>query len=127
MSGKYSSVSRRLAKFEQKLADRARREKLANCICGGTIIAVSVAPELFEGEMNRTCPVHGFRRFGELHIVNFGRVDPAEEAEGCGPRTDEIDKEQDNNLAKLNQLLEMYELREWEYLKSRNEIEEHES
>src|ERR1019366_524822 len=90
-----SSLSRRLAKVEQKLADSARREKLVNCICGDTIIAVSTAPEQFEAEMNRTCPVHGFRRFGEICAVMFGCTD--------GPETEEE--------AKLGQLLETYELR----------------
>lgn len=90
-----SSLSRRLAKVEQKLADSARREKLVNCICGDTIIAVSTAPEQFEAEMNRTCPVHGFRRFGKICAVMFGVTD--------GPETKEE--------AKLRQLLETYELR----------------
>jgi hypothetical protein len=71
MSGKYSSLSRQLATVEQKLANRARREKLANCICGDWIIVVSMAPQLFEAEMNRTCPVHGFRRFGHIHALNL--------------------------------------------------------
>ena len=62
MTRKLLSLSRQLAKVEREQADRARRKKLANCICGDPTIAVSTAPERFEAEMNRTCPVHGFRR-----------------------------------------------------------------
>jgi hypothetical protein len=127
MSGKLSSLGRRLAKVEQKLAERARREKLANCICGAAIIAVSTAPEQFEAEMNRTCPAHGFRRLGKIIPVIFGSVDAADEPETDGPDTDEVDKDQAKNQAKLKQLLETYELRFWKDCKSRVELEEHES
>lgn len=126
MTRKLLSLSRQFAKVEQKLADRARREKLADCICCDTIIAVSTAPEKFEAEMNRTCPVHEFRRLGKIIAVIFGSVDPAEEPEMFGPGTDEIDKEQAKNEAKLYQLIETYELRFWKDLKSRVELEEDE-
>jgi hypothetical protein len=122
-----SSLSRRLAKVEQKLADSARREKLVNCICGDTIIAVSTAPEQFEAEMNRTCPVHGFRRLEKIIPVIFGRVDASDEPETDGPDTDEVDKDQAKNQAKLLQLLETYELRFWKDCMSRVELEGHES
>jgi hypothetical protein len=118
MSGKYSSLSRQLAKVERKLANRARREKLANCICGGTIIALSMATEQFEAEMNRTCPVHGFRRFGHIDALIFECPDGDET---LGPPEYER-----NEPVKLEQLVKTYELRYWEDLKSRVELEEDE-
>jgi hypothetical protein len=131
MSGKLSILNRRLGKVEKQLADRARREKLTNCICGDPIIAMSTDPEKFEAEMNRTCPAHGFRRFGKIIAVIFGSVDPADEPETDGQETDEpMAEEVAKNLAKLHQLLETYELRFWKDFKSRierEELEEHES
>jgi hypothetical protein len=57
---------KRLDRLEQKLSDLIRQEELANCIC---VEYLSVATkEKFLIEMNKTCPVHGFRRFG---LVTF--------------------------------------------------------
>jgi hypothetical protein len=93
MSGKLSSLDRRLAKVEQRLTDRARRKKLANCICReGTQAAEA---EEFEVEMNRTCPVHGFRRLGKITPLVY--VNP--------------DKTFTEDSAKLLKLIETYELR----------------
>ncbi len=55
MSGKLSSLSRRLAKIEQQMADQAQRAELANCNCKhmpDVTIANTVLPEEFEAEMN---------------------------------------------------------------------------
>ena len=93
MSGKLSSLSRRLAKVEQQLADVARREELANCICRE--MTITFEAEEFEAEMNRTCLVHGFRRLGRILAVRFVNTD--------GTLTEES--------AKLHQLVETYELR----------------
>jgi hypothetical protein len=76
MSGKLSSLSRRLAKIERQLIDGARREELENCICRQLTVADPNKPEEFEAEMNETCPLHGFRRLGE---INENRVYRAEE------------------------------------------------
>ena len=117
MTRKLLSLSRQLAKVERKQADRARREKLANCICGGTIIALSLAPELFEAEMNRTCPVHGFRRFGQIAAMIFERS-PGDETIYGPPEYETMD-----DGVKLKQLLKTYELSYWKDFKSRVERE----
>ena len=61
---------RRLEKLEQKLADLARQEALANCICNRFTAANS--PKIFEAEMNRVCPAHGVRRLGLIFIPRIG-------------------------------------------------------
>lgn len=71
MAGKLPGLRRRLAKVENALAEAAEREKLADCICkvwGKSPItwACSEQPEQFEAEMNRKCPVHGFRNLGHI-------------------------------------------------------------
>jgi hypothetical protein len=74
MSGKLSSLSRRLAKVEQQRANRARRAKLFNCICRDETIVTSDRPQNFAAEMDLPCPSHGFRRLGR--IKRFTRVNP---------------------------------------------------
>jgi len=61
---------RRLEKLEQKLADLARQEALANCNCLTRTFAYST--KIFEAEMNKTCPAHGFRRLGQIYVVKVG-------------------------------------------------------
>jgi hypothetical protein len=90
MSGKLSSLSRRLAKIERQLIDGARREELENCICRQLTVADPNKPEEFEAEMNETCPLHGFRRLGEIIEIQYiGRKN-----------------------TKLDQLLEIYRARQ---------------
>jgi len=91
MSGKLSSLSRRLAKIERQLIEGARREELlANCICRQLTMVDPDKPEEFEAEMNETCPVHGFRRLGEIIELRYtGRKN-----------------------TKLDQLLEIYRARQ---------------
>jgi len=60
---------RRLEKLEQKLADLIRQEALVNCICLERLFVGS--REKFESEMNKTCPVHGFRRLGIITLVQI--------------------------------------------------------
>jgi hypothetical protein len=105
MSAKLSSVRKRLAKLEQEQADRARREELADCNCPELKSAVSflaVCPGQFEGEINTKCPVHGFRRFGEIVVMDFGTEEST----------------------KLSQLVEEYELRLAQHSQSSVEPEE---
>jgi hypothetical protein len=112
MSGKLSSLSRRLAKVEQQVAERTKREELANCICG-TSVAFTVIhdAEQFEVEMNRPCPVHGVRDLGPLvfHRPFNSDTTPSEES------------------IKLRQLLDLYELRLSQRSQSSDELEENES
>jgi hypothetical protein len=112
MSGKLSSLSRRLAKLEQQRADRAMREELANCICGTKMAfrVFSNASE-FEEEMNRTCPVHGVRRLGP--IITMGAANP--------------DGTPSEELLKLMRLMETYNLRLSQLSHSSDELEKNES
>jgi len=99
MSGRLSSLSRRLAKVEQQQADRARREELADCNCPAIKSSVSflvpIFPEALEAQLNKTCPVHGLRRFGDMVIMNFLNLDGTES----------------ERTAKLRQLIRSHELR----------------
>ena len=64
MSG---SHRKRLQRLEQKLADVLRQEALVNCICLELTFVHS--KDWLEAEMSKTCPVHGFRRFGTIMTV----------------------------------------------------------
>lgn len=90
MSGKLSSLSRRLAKVERQLIDEARREGMAGCICSAMTLADADKPEEFEAEMNEPCPAHGFRRLGMLLEV----------------------RQIGSKVAKIDQLLEIYKARQ---------------
>ena len=69
------SLETRIAKIEQELAQVEADERLNNCICDNNLVIVSAGnvPE-FRAEMDRLCPVHGFR---ELHIMHIVKVDTA--------------------------------------------------
>jgi hypothetical protein len=71
MSRKLSSISNRLAKLEQKWADRARGEDLVNCICRKVTVFYSHKPEEFEAEKNKPCPAHGVRQMGQLVQIEY--------------------------------------------------------
>jgi hypothetical protein len=88
MSGKLSSLSRRLAKVEQQAADQARRAELANCACTDLTIANPDLPEEFEAEMNLPCPAHGFRRLGRIMRIRF--LNPDDRTAVPSPRLDEL-------------------------------------
>ncbi len=75
MSGTLSSLSRRLTKLEQQLADRAKRANLASCNCSCITIADPARSEEFEAEMNLPCPAHGFRRLGRIDRQFFYNPD----------------------------------------------------
>jgi hypothetical protein len=111
MPGKFSSLNRRLAKVEQKVADRVSREELANCICCEMTVLLPEDAKEFEGEMNRTCPVHGFRRFG--HILPVVCVN--------------MDKTPHDVSAKLLRVLETYKLRLSQLSGYKVELEEDDS
>jgi len=82
MSTKLSSFSKRLAKLEQECADRVRREELEDCNCPEMKSTVSflapVFPEALEAALNKTCPVHGLRRFGPMVMLRFLKPDGTE-------------------------------------------------
>ncbi|MGD0506350.1 MAG: hypothetical protein ABSA27_01030 [Terriglobales bacterium] len=104
-----------MAKVEQQQADRARREELADCNCpelkSPVGFQVGVSPEQLEAALNEMCPVHGLRRFGRITIFNFGKPDGTE----------------NENTAKMHQLIDAHELRLSQYSQSNCEIEENES
>jgi len=65
---------KRVEKLEHKLADLIRQEALVNCICLERLFVDSREKERFLSEMNKTCPVHGFRRLGVITRVWKGPV-----------------------------------------------------
>ena len=74
MSGRLSSLERRLAKLERQLAHKALRANLVNCNCGQLLIFEDTKPEEIEAEKNKPCPVHGVRRPGMIfRVEHMGR------------------------------------------------------
>jgi hypothetical protein len=57
---------KRLEKLEQQVAEIKRRDSPAKCNCRNSTFVASA--EFFEAEMKQTCPVHGFRRLGKIHV-----------------------------------------------------------
>ncbi len=113
MSRRLSDLNARIAKVERKAAEIAMREKLSTCNCYpeskgrvGRHWFVSDSKEL-EAAMSLPCPAHGFRRLGELTAVVIG------------PNT-AISEE----CARRSELVEEYERRFSEYLKSHPELED---
>jgi hypothetical protein len=110
MSGKLSSLRKRLDKLEQRMADRELCAELANCTCKRmphVTLANPCQPEQFEAELNLSCPAHGSRRLGRILRIGFvkpgGTVEPS-------PRLDELIaiynarlEQADRDLANANQ------------------------
>jgi hypothetical protein len=92
---------KRLVSLEQRLADLLREEALVNCICLKRLFVGS--KEKFLSEMNKTCPVHGFRRLGVITLVYIGPErkdrDPDDPALGL----EEAVQEYECRLAKAKQ------------------------
>jgi hypothetical protein len=63
---------KRLEKIEQKMAEITRREGLSNCICKDRMLVART--KIFEAEMNKTCPAHGFRQLGKITVLELGDV-----------------------------------------------------
>jgi hypothetical protein len=80
MSASLSNLNRRLAKLELEAAKRLRRKELANCICPDLVI-IARDPEEFQAEMNRRCPVHGFRYLGHIICIQAINRDKTETEE----------------------------------------------
>lgn len=90
MSGTLLGLQRRLTRVEQIFAGIAERNALTNCACVDETF-INTADEL-EAEMDRACPVHGFRRLGTIDRIFYVKPDKT------------IVKD-----AKLERLLEIYE------------------
>jgi hypothetical protein len=98
MSGRLSNLRTRLAKAERQMADRVRRDELANCNCfprGEDFPNIFLNAEEFQAAASLPCPTHGVRRLGRLMPIVFGKMG--------GKPTEES--------AKLIQVMEEYELR----------------
>ena len=76
MSGRLPELQRRLGRVDRTLARIAERAALANCICLDDMFVEDA--EEFELEMNRPCPVHGFRSLGEICWIDFISPDRTE-------------------------------------------------
>ena len=79
MSVKFSSLSKRLANFERRLASQARREERVLCECEDFTLADTRRPEQFEAEMNHPCRVHVFRQLGKITRVVYVNLDGTDE------------------------------------------------
>ena len=64
------SLEGRLSKIEQELAQVEANERLNDCICDDKLVVVTAGmAEEFRAEMNRLCPVHGFREMDIRHVT----------------------------------------------------------
>jgi hypothetical protein len=94
---------RRLEKLEQKLVDLARQEALANCNCQALTFATST--KALQAEMSKTCPVHGFRRLGQIYIVQIVDTSPgrSRKIDEKSIGLDELAQEYERRLAEVEQ------------------------
>jgi hypothetical protein len=85
------------------MAEDIRREALASCICQKITFAYS--PKVFEAEMNKPCPAHGFRRLGRVIItrIAYTRGDAPEEYGAEQALLSELVKEYKRRLAQAEQ------------------------
>jgi hypothetical protein len=73
MPGTLLGLQRRLIRVEQIFAAIAERNALAKCACVDETF-INTADEL-EAEMDRACPVHGFRSLGEIERIFYVKPD----------------------------------------------------
>ena len=92
---------KRLEKLEQQMAEIARRESAANCNCRTHTLAA--AAEYFAAEMNKTCPVHGFRRLGKIQIMEVQVVGRNGSIEERSQGVAELVQEYEERLARHRQ------------------------
>jgi hypothetical protein len=88
MSGNHR---KRLERIEQKLSDLVNQEELVTCICRKHVFVGT--RENFLSEMNKTCPVHGFRRFGLITFAWPRREDRRGNLDGPLPGLQEAIEE----------------------------------
>ena len=94
---------KRLERLEERYADLARQEALANCICQKLTFTHSA--KLFEAEMNKTGPAHGFRRLGQITIVQIvsTRKDRADSIDEQSVGLEQLVEEYERRLAEVEQ------------------------
>jgi hypothetical protein len=90
MSSTTSSIGRRLARIEQRLAEMTPRPPKCNCV--DRTVVYTHAPEQFEADMNLPCPAHGIRRLGVIFAVCYEGED----------------------TSRFDQLLAKYKARQWD-------------
>jgi hypothetical protein len=112
VAGKLTGLRRRLEKAEKALAETVEQERLANCICkvglkSSPTIVQTDEPEKFEAEMNRKCPVHGFRDLGPILVIRITDLP--------------------NERFRLDDLLDEYKARKSEYERAKLEHDSQEA
>jgi hypothetical protein len=115
MSAKLSNLRKRLEKLEHEQAHRAERVGLADCNCPAfksRLPLIFSSSEAFQDEMSKTCPVHKFRRLGKytpIFVVYSTRTHGEDRTHG---------EEMKEDSSKLRKLVDEYELRLAQYLKT---------
>lgn len=71
MSTSLVRLQTRLRRIERIFTDLPKPEKPVNCNCRDLTAAHDENPDEFESEMNRKCPVHGFRQLGSIIRVKY--------------------------------------------------------
>ena len=59
---KLPSLRKRLARIEGAIAAKKRELERQDCTCGEGVMAWTGQANQMKAELERTCPVHGFRR-----------------------------------------------------------------
>jgi hypothetical protein len=91
-----AAIVKRVYRIERQIENAGREMRAQDCICFQSVVAVWGKLAEFEAEMNKTCPVHGFRRLKHpIVIVDDGPNDP--------------------DLPRINELIDRYERRYEEY------------
>jgi hypothetical protein len=104
---KPKNLKSRLDRLEQELAQIEEKRELTSCICGieGGIATIGRGMEAeFRREMERPCPLHGFRELFILHAIDVEPGDfssPAKEIEY--PEVNALLEEYERRLAESNE------------------------
>lgn len=94
-----AAIVRRISKIENQIDKAAKEIRAKDCNCFGHVDFIPGRLAEFEAEMNKTCPVHGFRRLS-YPILIFDEPDEQDK-----PRFDEL-------LDRYHKGCEEYERRE---------------
>lgn len=87
MSARLPGLQGRLAIAERTFARIAKQAALATCICVDAVFPDNA--DEFEREMNRVCPVHGFRSLGQIDRIFYVNPDRSVVKD---PKFDELTK-----------------------------------